>query len=131
MTVSWLFCRWPYQKGVATQLDQIQIRMMSMSAQIHGNEGEPLEDFWKRKKTAGRKLAGDIGFWSEIWRKRVLEWDAHVERSIDRGHINAMLRQWHDSTWLQARRLEWVYSSGGRNTPFAGRLGTRAFGGQP
>ena len=52
--------------------------------------------------------------------------------SSDRGHINAALRSWHDAAWLQTMRLNWVSKSGeGRNTPHAGRLGTRMYGGQP
>ena len=118
MTVSWLFCRWPYQKGVATQLDSLQSRMLSILTKIPQGPHESLADWFKKKKQAGRKAASSIGLWSEIWRKRVLEWDQHVIRSADRNSILAVLRHWHDSAWLQQQRLAWVSDRGGEEHSF-------------
>ena len=105
--------------------------MLSILTKIPQGSHEALADWFKKKKQAGRKAASSIGLWSEIWRKRVLEWDQHVIRSADRDSILAVLRHWHDSAWLQQQRLAWVSDRGGRNTPFAGRLGTRAYSAQP
>ena len=43
----------------------------------------------------------------------------------------SMLLEWHGDGWLREKRRKWVSRSGdGRNKDYAGRLGTRLFGGQ-
>ena len=130
--VSWLFCRWPFQKGVAAELDYLQSRMLGMLARVPVLPSDDVVSFSKKRQHAGRKTASIVGLWSDCWRQRVLEWDRHVANSQQYDHINSHLLSWHGVGWLQQMRSAWVSRSGqGRNSLIAGRLGTRLFGGQP
>ena len=133
-SVSWLFTTWPFQSSVATELDQLQSHMCAILAKITRLGCETLEEYCKRRNHIGRKLAGDIGFWSSIWAARVVEWDAHITRSAQYGSFLHEIQCWRGSDWLVALRLQFVSSAGSeysRNRPDAGRLGTRGVGGKP
>ena len=76
-----------------------------------------------------------VGLWSSIWVKRVLDWDSHVERSVDYRSLSYEVRDWRGQNWLMSQRLRFVSDVGigrnGRNRPDAGRLGARMSGGKP
>ena len=132
--ITWLFGRWPLQKSVSAELDQLQSRFLGILSKCRRDAHESLESWFKKRQRVGRALAGKIGFWSDVWRKRVLDWEAHICRSDGRNHVHCKMRKWHDLDWLQDKRLQFVAANGvswGRNTPLAGRLGTRKASGQP
>ena len=132
--ITWLFGRWPLQKSVSAELDQLQSRFLGILSKCRRDTHESLDSWFKKRQRVGRALAGKIGFWSDVWRKRVLDWEAHICRSDGRNHVHCKMRKWHDLDWLQDKRLQFVAANGvswGRNTPLAGRLGTRKASGQP
>ena len=66
-----------------------------------------------------------------VWCERVIGWHDHVQRALIYNHPCARLLNYHDLTWLQHKRAEWVSEHDTRNTLLAGRTGTRATGGRP
>ena len=108
--------------------------MLSIIACVPRNREDSCVDWCKQRQTVGRKLASKVGFWSEVWAKRVIDWYSHVERSRARGQILWDIHCWRGADWLTAKRLQFVASAGSvwsRNRPDAGRLGTRKIGGKP
>ena len=94
---------------------------------------ESKDSFFRRKRREARNKANDIGLWSLMWCKRVLSWRDHVLRGVHHGHLCGSLLKFHDSTWLQQKRAEWVSTLGisSRNTLAAGRTGTRILATRP
>ena len=132
--VRWKFSAWPYQKAIAVELDQLQSRMLGIISRVCRRPYEDLLDYFKRRQHIGRKLAGDLGFWSAEWMKRSLSWHEHVVRGNSYDYPLFNLFSYHDKNWLIQNRLRFVPSDGtpfSRNTPRAGRLGTRAIGSRP
>ena len=98
---------------------------------IPRSDFEDLDTFCRRKNRLARNVCQKIGFWSEDWARRFLNWHEHVGRS--RGVLKDLL-QWKDSGWLQMQRSRFVSSNGSaysRNSLTAGRTGTRARGRKP
>ena len=130
-TVNWKFSRWPFQKTVAVEMDAMQVNMVSMISRVPKNDSEDWVTWVRRRRRLARNVCGRIGFWSEAWAKRTIEWHEHIQR-----HPGVMrdLLMWHDSHWLQAQRSRFVAADGSattRNSLIAGRTGTRASGGRP
>ena len=94
-------------------------------------------DWFKKRQSIGRSLAGQIGLWSSNWVNRFINWNEHIARSAQYNNVLAELRSWHDPKYLMPLRLRFVPEGlglnglGSRNRPDAGRLGSRVFGGTP
>ena len=74
-----------------------------------------------------------VGFWSDLWAKRVMGWNDHIQRGETYNHICNSLIQFKNAQWLTHERSKWVAVSSfnSRNTPLAGRTGTRCNIGGP
>ena len=124
---------WPPQKQVATELDAIQRKMISIACPISRMYLEDSAGYARRKGRQASSLATATGLWSKHWFDRAVSWDDHVQRSRSGCKWNSSLRAFHDSNWLQECRASFVPSlSTMRNpwTSFAGRTGTRAAAGK-
>ena len=71
--MAWLFCRWPYQKAMSVEMDNLQGRMMSVLAKVPRESHESVEIWFKKRQKVGAELARKVGLWSSIWCKRVCE----------------------------------------------------------
>ena len=95
------------------------------------NPYESAEQWSHRRNHIASQKTGERGRWSELWAKRVLNWDKHVHH---RPSFNRSLLRYHNENWLVSRRLLFVVQNGtqeSRNTPAAGRTGTRKNNGKP
>jgi len=133
-TFAWKFGRWPYQKSIAVEMDQMQSKMVSVLIHLPFGPLETVEGYCRRKNKLAAQLCAKIGRWSLLWAAKVVDWHAHVTRSEQYGSMTAKLVKYHDAQWLFHKRACWVAehaSSSSRVTAVAGRTGTRLNIGQP
>ena len=129
-TVSWKFSRWPFQKSVAVEMDNMQSHMVSIFIGIPRGDSEDWVSFVRRRRRLARNLCSRIGTWSEAWARRVISWHEHVMRG---SWVLSDLIQWKNSEWLEEQRARFVSSNSlsSRNSLRAGRTGTRCNNGRP
>ena len=65
---------------------------------------EPLDRFVRRRAKSVATVARSYGDWGTDHAKRVLAWAEHMCRPQNGTSISSILFQWHDASWLQARR---------------------------
>jgi len=73
--------RWPYQTLAAKQLDRTQTKMIGILLGMRCQPGDDPASFARRRRHAAAKIATESGRWS--WRKSVVNWNAHLLRSIN------------------------------------------------
>ena len=119
------------QKSVAVALDRTQNRMLALLIPSQRLPGEDLDSYCRRRARTANRAGAAGGHWSTLWAKRVVSWQDHLDRHPE--HLCSRLLKVQDANWLQHRRAQYVGSgmSAGRNTPSAGRTGTRCTGGRP
>ena len=130
---AWKLSRWPFQKTVAVELDALQCRMVCYLLKCPRLAHESIDSYCRRRARDARNLCKQVGFWSELWAKRVVDWNDHVQRGGAYNHICFPLVNFKNEQWLMHRRAFWVPtdSSSTRNTLLAGRTGTRNNIGRP
>ena len=131
--VLWKLSRWPFQKTVAIALDSLQCCMTKLLVPTSRLPGEDIDSYFRRRSRQARNLCSQVGFWSELWCQRVINWDQHVRRGVSYQHICANLLNFKDSQWLTHQRSMYVPSNGisSRVSVSAGRTGTRNNIGRP
>ncbi len=65
---------------------------------------EPVEHFVRRREREARNVCAKQGMWSQMWRKRVVDWTAHIRGGAAYAHICLKLLVYRDSVWLQFQR---------------------------
>ena len=109
----------------------MQTNMVSILSRLPKLDSEDWVGWLRRKRRLARNVCSRIGFWSEAWAKRQIDWHEHVMRAS--GVLKDLLLS-RNSDWLQAQRSRFVAERGSassRNSVLAGRTGTRANGGKP
>jgi len=131
--VQWKLSRWPFQKTVAVELDKTQCRMTAFLLPCVRERDEALDSYCRRRLRNARNVCEKVGFWSELWCRRVTDWDAHDRRGAKYKHICASLVDYKHSQWLMHERSKWVPfdSENTRCSVLAGRTGTRCNVGRP
>ena len=128
--IRWKLPRWPFQKCIAEELDQIQVHMTRIISKIHRLPYESVEQFCIRRNHVCRQVCSEIGQWSVVWAKCIVAWHLHVTRSgLYASLLNSVFRI-RDDNWLQHRRSHFVPSNGDistRRSIRAGNLGTRLY----
>ena len=129
----WKFSRWPFQKSVAIEIDNLQCRMVSILIPCARQSHEDLDTFCRRRLRNARNICKSAGFWSEIWAKRIIKWNDHVRRGAEYKHICARLLDYNNAEWLLHQRAQFVPVDGSnhRCSVTAGRTGTRCNIGRP
>ena len=94
----------------------------------HKEPGESIDHFDRRKKSLARDFCGRVGFWSEVWAGRCVNWFEHVQAGGRYGFLCHRILSHHNSSWLTTQRSFFVNA---RNTLFAGQTGQRGVGGRP
>ena len=120
---------WPPQKQIATELDALQRKMISIACPVTRGPGEDSEQHAMRKGRLASQLAKGAGLWSKHWFGRALTWDEHVQRSRSVCKWNQSLCAFHDIGWLRELRSAYAAINPARSNPWtvlAGRTGTRA-----
>jgi len=125
--------RWAPQRQIASELDQLQQKMMSSSLRLPRLQGEDAPEYVRRRGRLARQVCKENGNWSHHWFGRALHWDEHLNRVHNSYTWAARLRDFHGKQWLIDKRASFAPSTASRNSPasiLAGRTGTRAFRGK-
>ena len=96
---------WHPQKQVASELDAMQRKMISIACPIRRDPGEDSEQHARRKGRYASKLVKEAGTWSGYWFRRALAWDEHVHRNRSGCNWNHYLLAFHDMAWIQDQRF--------------------------
>ena len=80
--------------------------------------------FARRRNREVSQIVGQSGKWSAVWKKRVLAWNAHLQRDRNKHSWAARILHYHGKDWLQEQRR--MNSIGQWWSILAGRTGTRA-----
>ena len=117
--------RWPPQKQVRLEVDQLQQKMTASLVRLPRLIGEDAEAYVRRRGREARRINTEQGMWSNHWFSRCLRWDAHLARPRNFNSWPAQLRDYRGKQWLMDRRASFV-SSDSSSSILAGRTGTRA-----
>jgi len=124
---------WAPQKQVASELDAMHRKMISVACPTRRAAGEDSDQYARRKGRYASSLAKDTGLWSKHWFDRALAWDEHVHRNRSGCKWNRSLLAFHDASWLQQQRSAFAANASTRLRPwtiFSGRTCTRASAGK-
>ena len=132
----WKISRWPFQKSIAVELDSLQCRMMSFILPCIRGITESIDHYCRRRLRQARNVSQQIGLWSNLWCKRVINWEDHISRGERNNHFCTRLLKFHGRSWLWQQRTDYVpensqNANGTRNSLFSGRTGTRMNIGRP
>ena len=107
--VAFRFSRWPPQKQIAHELDQLQATMICYVLGVRPNISEDPAAFCRRRMRLAHAKAKETGRWSDLWCRRFLEWDAHLCRHHE--HPAYRIRETRDAAWLRERRTRFAHIS--------------------
>ena len=111
--------RWPPQRQIAAEADNLQQKMLSCMLRLPRLDGETPEAYVRRRGRIARRHCHQQGSWSARWFKRAVAWDHHLGRPRNSDTWSAKLRDFRGKAWLQERRAL-----------FGGRTATRAIHGK-
>ena len=87
---TWL-TRWPYTRSRGEQLDSIQRVMVCKYLNIRRVAGETFERFVRRRNASISAAIQEGARWSMIWRSRMIDWHAHVQRNTFGACLSARI----------------------------------------
>ena len=119
--------RWPYQKQAAKRLNSTQNRMVGIALNLKMQHGEDVASFVRRRNRISAQHSKAMGTWSGVWRKRVTDWNDHLNRDRNASSWAAKTLHYHGKHWLQEQRI--LHAIGEWGSMLAGRTCTRAFPG--
>jgi hypothetical protein len=119
--------RWPYQVNAANRINRTQNKLISMLLGLRFRPGEDFAAFALRRNREASRVAATCDRWSEVWRKRVINWNSHLGRDRNGRSWAVKTLHYHGKTWLQHQRF--LHSVGQWCSLFPGRTGTRAMPG--
>ena len=118
--------RWPPQKNIAHELDNLQQKMVSIALREPKLPEEDVINYVRRRGRIARKFCSEQGFWSQRRFKRVIRL---ISRATNNQSWPARLYKYHDKGWLIERRASFIVATSSASSILAGRTGTRAFQG--
>jgi len=121
---SYRMSRWPYQIHAAKRIDRTQTKMIRVLTRSKMQAGEDPATFVQRCNRSASAKAREQGFWSSVWRKRVIDWNDHLRREANRNSWASKILVYHDAEWLQEQRR--IHAVGQQGSVTAGRTRTRA-----
>jgi len=121
---SYRMSRWPYQTNAAKRLDRTQTKMIRTLMRHQFEPGDDPATFAARRNRMAASVARRCGQWSQVWRKRVLDWSAHLNRERNHTSWAAKTLHYHGKHWLQEQRR--IHATGASGSILAGRTCTRA-----
>ena len=124
---SYRMSRWPFQVHAAKRIDRTQTKMIRT---LIGQRPRPDEDpagFMIRCNRVAADTARNRGCWSNLWRKRVIDWSSHLHRDQNQSSWASKTLHFHGKAWLQEQRR--LHAVGERTSLTAGRPCTRSFPG--
>ena len=121
--------RWPPQSQIASEVDQVQQKMVASLMRLPPLRGEEAPDYVRRRGRLARKVCADCGIWSHHWFTRSIRWDEHLSRPANAHSWASQLREYRGKQWLMDRRASFATAFRSNVSVHAGRTGTRAFRG--
>ena len=97
--------RWPPQPTFGTELDRVQLKMAAVLLRVGRRLGETPADFCRRRNRLAGDACAKLGRWSQVWRRRAVEWDDHIVRAHSPHSWPSLLRFFHDADWLNEQRF--------------------------
>ena len=116
--------RWPFQVQAAKRIDRTQTKMIRTLMRDKFEQGDDPASFVIRRNRAAASVARRRGLWSDLWKKRVIDWNAHLGRELNQSSWAAKTLNFHGKEWLQERRR--MFAAGSHSSLLAGRTDTRA-----
>ena len=120
--------RWPYQRQIAKEIDQVQFRMTAALMRVERNPVEDDAEYFRRRAHLASFEARRQGKWSETWARDVLAIDGHFARNTSGKLWTSKLREWKGLQWLREARALRAPTLSIARRPFtseAGATGTR------
>ena len=102
--LSYRCSRWPPQRRVAQELDQLQGKMVSILLRMPRRPGEAINEYCRRRNREAAKKCKKVGLWSLHWFKRAVAWDRHIQRGHNPFSWPSLLHEFHDASWLEHQR---------------------------
>ena len=102
--IAFVWSRWPPQKAIEKELDQLQNSMMSTLVVITRNPHENINSFICCRGRAAKVLGKKAGLRSVEWRKRAEKWLSHLKRHPESPGGKVLAH--HNMQWLRERRAE-------------------------
>ena len=118
--------RWPPQKTVARELDDMQRKMYATIARIPRHPAEATDQYVRRRGREAATACRLAGTWSSRWFKRACKWNEHLERPRNSVNWSAKLLHYHDRAWFIQKRASLLPSNPRIGSCLAGRTDTRA-----
>ena len=131
-SIAHVWSRWPPQKSIEKELDQLQNSMMSTLVPITRNPYENINSFICRRGRAAKALSKKAGLWSVEWETRAARWLGHLKRHPESpgGKVLA----YHNMQWLRDRRAELLKRKNPKSLQyslFSGWTDSRVLRGRP
>ena len=126
-SASYRMSRWPFQVHSAKRIDRTQTKMIRILMNLKLQPGEDPEAFVHRRNHAAAYEARQQGRWSNLWRKRVINWNEHCRRVQNQNSWASKALQYHGKSWLQEQRR--LHAVGEFSSLTPGRTCTRSFPG--
>eukprot|EP00928_Gymnodinium_smaydae_P021212 TRINITY_DN18258_c1_g1_i1.p1 TRINITY_DN18258_c1_g1~~TRINITY_DN18258_c1_g1_i1.p1 ORF type:complete len:557 (+),score=32.02 TRINITY_DN18258_c1_g1_i1:406-2076(+) len=106
----WRCSRWPMSKYYVDALNRWQrnfaIKCIKLTPSAYLNETTAAELKRTRARTAGA-FCKNVGLWSDIWKNRVVQWQAHIARGHnDTTQLLHALFSWHGIPWIKSQRIQ-------------------------
>lgn len=105
----------------------IQTKIIRILMNLKLQPGEDPEAFVRRRNHAAACEARQQGLWSDLWRRRVIDWSEHCGRARNQNSWASKALQYHGKAWLQEQRR--LHVVGEFSSLTAGRTCTRSFPG--
>ena len=125
--------RWPPQRQIACEVDQLQQKMVASLLRLPRLDGEEAPEYVRRRGRVARRITSANGPWSCKWFRRAVLWDEHLARPQNHHSWPARLREFRGKQWLIDRRASLAPAASSHNSShsvLAGRTCTRSFRGK-
>ena len=116
--------RWPLNAGVLGGIDRLQRSILGTAFRFPRRSHETDREYFRRRGRAIRDEQNIVGSWARQIVAAQCAWRAHLQRARCQHSWALHMFHWHDSRWLQQRRID-----RGSYSHLAGRTDTRAQGG--
>ena len=70
-------------EAMALELDNLQCQMLCHGVTCVRLDDESIDVFCRRRKRAACEKSGQLGPWSILWCKRVINWNAHLKHASE------------------------------------------------
>ena len=101
---SYRMSRWPYQAYSAGRIDRAQRKMIGILLRVRMRPGEDPATFGRRRNREATVVTRQHGTWSAHWRKRVIDWNAHLSRDQNHKSWASKTLHYHGQEWLRDQR---------------------------